>query len=97
MIRPVTGLGKSACARPQVAVRCARAKACDTSHCHGTTGLEREFLERLADGPWASPPLFDHSLVARLVEEGLVQTETLLDGAVQYEIAEAGRAALAGS
>ena len=61
------------------------------------TGLEREFLERLADGPWASPPLFDHSLVARLVEAGLVQTETLPDRALQYEITEAGRAALAES
>jgi hypothetical protein len=58
------------------------------------TGLEREFLERLAGGPWASPPLFDHSLVARLMEAGLVQTETLPDGAVEYEITEAGRAAI---
>ena len=24
------------------------------------TGLEREFLKRLAHGPWASLPLFDH-------------------------------------
>ncbi len=58
------------------------------------TSLEREFLERLAGGPWASPPLFDHSLIARLIEAGLVQTETLPDGAVQYEITETGRAAL---
>ena len=58
------------------------------------TGLEREFLEQLAGGPWASPPLFDHSLVARLVEAGIVQTEPLLGGGVQYEITEAGRAAL---
>jgi hypothetical protein len=36
-------------------------------------------------------------LVARLVEAGLVQTETLPDSAVQNEIAEAGRAALAES
>ena len=43
------------------------------------------------------PPLFDHSLVARLVEAGLVQTETLPDRALQYEITEAGRAALAES
>jgi DNA-binding PadR family transcriptional regulator len=56
------------------------------------TSLEREFLERLAGGPWASPPLFDHSLVARLVEAGLVQTETLPDGSVEYEITNAGRA-----
>ena len=47
------------------------------------TGLEREFLKRLAHGPWASPPLFDHSLVARLVDDGLVQTESLPGGSVQ--------------
>ena len=87
----------STCARPEVAVRCARAKACIRRIAMELTGLEREFLKRLAHGPWASPPLFDHSLVARLVEGGLVQTETLPDGAVQYEIAEAGRAALAES
>jgi len=56
------------------------------------TGLEREFLKRLAHGPWASPPLFDHSLVARLVDDGLVQTESLPGGSVQYEIIDAGRA-----
>jgi hypothetical protein len=54
------------------------------------TGLKREFLERLAGGPWASPPLFDHSLVARLVEAGLVQTETLPDGSVQYALRTPG-------
>jgi hypothetical protein len=32
------------------------------------TELELEFLRRLADEPWTSPPLFDHSLVVRLVE-----------------------------
>jgi hypothetical protein len=30
------------------------------------TGLEREFLERLSAEPWASPPLFDHSLALQL-------------------------------
>ena len=55
------------------------------------TGLEREFLERLADGPRASPPLFDHSLVARLVEAGLVQTETLPNRALQGWTSRAGR------
>jgi hypothetical protein len=59
------------------------------------TGLEREFLQRLSTEPWASPPLFDHGLIARLVEAGLVQTETLLTGSVQYEITEAGRDAVA--
>jgi hypothetical protein len=60
------------------------------------TSLEREFLERVSSEPWPSPPLFDHNLVVRLVEAGLVQTETLPDGAVAYEITEAGRAELSG-
>jgi hypothetical protein len=66
-------------------------------HSDDFTGLEREFLERLAGKLWASPPLFDHSLIARLVEAGLVQTEVLPGGAVQYEITEAIRAALTDS
>ena len=60
------------------------------------TSLEREFLERISSESWPSPPLFDHNLVVRLVEAGLVQTETLPDGAVAYEITEAGRAELSG-
>ena len=36
------------------------------------TSLERDFLQRLSTEPWASPPLFDHNLVARLVEAGYV-------------------------
>jgi hypothetical protein len=59
------------------------------------TNLEREFLQRLSTEPWASPPLFDHSLVARLIEAGYVQTETLPTNSVQYEITEAGHAAIA--
>ena len=59
------------------------------------TSLEREFLQRLSAEPWTSPPLFDHSLIVRLVEAGCVQTETLPSGSVQYEITEAGRAAIA--
>lgn len=55
------------------------------------TGLEREFLARLADAPWASPPLFDHSLVARLVEVGLVETSAMPTGSVLYKITPAGR------
>jgi hypothetical protein len=31
----------------------------------------------LASESWASPPLFDHELVARLVELGLVEAEPL--------------------
>ena len=60
------------------------------------TSLEREFLERISSEPWPSPLLFDHNLVVRLVETGLVQTETLPDGAVLYEITEAGCAELSG-
>ena len=32
------------------------------------TGLELDFLQRLATGPWVSPPLFDRNLVVRLIE-----------------------------
>ena len=59
------------------------------------TVLEREFLERLAGGPWASPSLFDHSLVARLVEAGYVETRALPAGCFENEITEAGLAAIA--
>jgi hypothetical protein len=57
-------------------------------------GLELEFLQRLSVEPWTSPPLFDHSLVVRLVEAGYVETAISQSGAVQYEITEAGRAAV---
>jgi hypothetical protein len=59
------------------------------------TSLEREFLQRLSIEPWFSPPLFDHSLVVRLVEAGYVQTETLPTGSVRYEITMGGRGAIA--
>jgi hypothetical protein len=59
------------------------------------TSLERDILQRLSSEPWASPPLFDHNLVARLVEAGYVQTETLPTRSVQHEITESGRAAIA--
>jgi hypothetical protein len=59
------------------------------------TGLELEFLQRLMKEPWLSPPLFDHSLVARLVEVGYVRSEALpATGAMYYEITEAGRDAI---
>jgi hypothetical protein len=45
-------------------------------------------------GTIAPSPLFDHSLVARLVEVGYVQTEALPTGAMQYEITEAGKDAI---
>jgi len=41
------------------------------------TPTERDFLKRLASQPWASPPMFDHELVARLVKLGLVEAEAL--------------------
>ena len=56
------------------------------------TGLEWEFLRRLSVEPWASPPLFDHSLVAGLVEAGYVETRALPAGGVEYEITETGLA-----
>jgi hypothetical protein len=59
------------------------------------TKLELEFLQRLTKEPWLSPPLFDHSLVARLIEVGYVRSEALrTTGAMYYEITEAGRDAM---
>jgi DNA-binding PadR family transcriptional regulator len=58
-------------------------------------GLERDFLERLSVEPWASPPLFDHSLIARLVEAGFVETRALPSNSIRYEVTMAGRAAVA--
>ena len=59
------------------------------------TALEIEFLQRLMKEPWQSPPLFDHSLVARLVEVGYVHSEALATtGAMYYEITEAGKDAI---
>ena len=60
------------------------------------TQLEREFLTRLAEQPWTSPPLFDHSLVARLAEAGYVEADALPSGEVLYVITEPGLAALDG-
>ena len=59
------------------------------------TGLEQEFLKRLSKQRWSSPPLFDHSLVARLVEAGYVETRALSTGSIEYEITDAGRVAMA--
>ncbi len=58
------------------------------------TPLEHDFLKRLSDQVWTSPPLFDHALVARLIEAGYVQNEALPSGEVRYEITNAGRLAL---
>ena len=55
------------------------------------TGLEIEFLQRLAQAPWVSPPLFDHSLFGRLVTAGYVETpKHCPSGAVRYAISEEG-------
>ena len=55
------------------------------------TDLELEFLQRLLQAPWQSPPLFDHSLV----EAGYVRCEALATtGAMHYEITEIGRDAI---
>ena len=58
------------------------------------TAIERDFLRRLASESWISPPLFDHELVARLVELGLVEADPLDSGEVEYSITADGRAAL---
>lgn len=54
------------------------------------TGLELDFLQRLANGPWVSPPLFDRNLLVRLIEQGYVRAEALPTGEVRYEITELG-------
>lgn len=58
------------------------------------TAIELEFLRRLSVEPWDSPPLFDHNLVCRLVELGLVETEDLPTGSIHYDITAAGQRAL---
>lgn len=57
------------------------------------TDLERDFLRRLLGESWVSPPMFDHEIVARLVELGFVETEPLPSGDVEYRITDVGRAA----
>ena len=58
------------------------------------TEIERAFLKQLTSEPWISPPLFDHEIFSRLVELGLVETDPLASGEVEYSIKAAGRAAL---
>ncbi|MBR0719220.1 hypothetical protein [Bradyrhizobium liaoningense] len=58
------------------------------------TEIERAFLKQLSSEPWISTPLFDHELVARLVELGLVEANLLASGEVEYSITAAGRASL---
>lgn len=58
------------------------------------TEIERAFLKQLSSETWVSTPLFDHELVARLVELGLVEANPLASGEVEYSITAAGRASL---
>lgn len=54
----------------------------------------RDFLSILAVESWANPPLFDHSLVARLIEADLVTAACAPSGAICYEITGDGSAAV---
>jgi DNA-binding PadR family transcriptional regulator len=56
--------------------------------------IERDFLTRLSHEPWTSPPVFDHGLLQRLVEEKHVTSQMAGLGAVYYEITDLGRAAI---
>jgi hypothetical protein len=56
--------------------------------------IERDFLARLSLEPWTSPPVFDHRLLARLVENKYVASHTAALDAVYYEITDYGRAAI---
>ncbi|MBR0845203.1 hypothetical protein JQ607_33865 [Bradyrhizobium liaoningense] len=58
------------------------------------TEIERAFLMQLSSEPWISTPLFDHELVVRLVELGLVEAILQTSGDTEYRITTAGRAAL---
>ncbi|MHC4042190.1 hypothetical protein [Bradyrhizobium sp. 23AC] len=60
------------------------------------TEIERAFLNQLSSEPWISTPLFDHELVARLVELGLVDSISQTSGETEYQITAAGRRALNG-
>ena len=57
------------------------------------SSVERDFLSRLSFEPWTSPPLFDHGLIQRLVENKYVIIEPR-SGGVCYEITDLGRAAV---
>lgn len=58
------------------------------------TKLERDFLLSLLVGSWISAPTFDHEIVSRVVELGLVESEPLPSGEIEYRITDAGRAVL---
>lgn len=54
------------------------------------TVWERDFLRRLVGESWVSPPMFDHEIITRFVDLGLVETEPLPSGGVEYRITDAG-------
>jgi len=60
------------------------------------TEIERAFLKQLSPEPWISTPLFDHELVARLVELGLVDAIPQTSGDTEYRITAEGRGVLGG-
>ncbi len=60
------------------------------------TEIERAFLKQLSPEPWISTPLFDHELVARLVELGLIDAIPITSGETEYSITAEGRMALSG-
>ena len=53
--------------------------------------IESDFLTRLFLESWTSPPVFDHSLLERMVREEYVTTQATGHG-VLYEITDSGRA-----
>ncbi|WP_164939252.1 hypothetical protein [Bradyrhizobium zhanjiangense] len=55
------------------------------------TEIERAFLKQLSSEPWIGTPLFDHELVACLVE-----AIPKASGNTEYRITAQGRAALSG-
>jgi hypothetical protein len=58
------------------------------------TELECDFLSSLLGGPWISPPTFDHEIVARIVELGLVESEPRQSGEIECRPTDSGRVAL---
>ena len=56
--------------------------------------IERDFLIRLSTEAWTSPPVFDHSLLDRVVETGYATRHDAEKSAVRYEITDRGRAAV---
>jgi hypothetical protein len=53
--------------------------------------IESDFLKRLSNEPWTSPPVFDHRLLERMVRGNYVTTKPTGHG-VHYEITDFGRA-----